>query len=203
MAENALEDQVFDQMHPVMRALLLWHASEEIEHKAVAFDVLQAVHPSYPLRVLGLACATALLGTWWLAATRMLLAQDRIPRDQIKRERAHMLRQRHGKTIVGSVRGIRAYLRRHDGAGRDLFSRPATGTPVRRWRAARSGVSIWARGNFRVKAWKRIALESFLVWRSGGCFRARSLWIRNDMKNAIFRSHCCSPGIKECQSKVC
>lgn len=114
MAENALEDRVFDQMHPVMRALLLWHASEEIEHKAVAFDVLRAVHPSYPLRVLGLACATALLGTWWLAATRMLLAQDRIPRDQIRRERAHMLRQRHGKTIIGSVfaRGIRAYLRR-------------------------------------------------------------------------------------------
>jgi uncharacterized protein len=29
-----------EDAHPVMRDLLLWHASEELEHKSVAFDVL-------------------------------------------------------------------------------------------------------------------------------------------------------------------
>ena len=113
MAENAFEDGILEQAHPVMRALLSWHAAEEIEHKAVAFDVLQAVHPSYALRLLGLACATALLGGWWLAAARMLLAQDGITRAQVRRERSRM-REARGGGIARRVfgRGIRAYLRR-------------------------------------------------------------------------------------------
>lgn len=32
-----------------MKRLLLWHCAEEIEHKAVAFGVLQAVRPSYAI----------------------------------------------------------------------------------------------------------------------------------------------------------
>ena len=46
-----------------MREMLAWHAAEEIEHKAVAFDVLQAVAPSYALRMAGLffAFSTAVM----------------------------------------------------------------------------------------------------------------------------------------------
>lgn len=112
MAENAFEDGLLDRAHPVMRALLAWHAAEEIEHKAVAFDVLQAVHPGYALRLLGLACATALLGGWWLAATRMLFAQDGVTRAQVRRERAivHGARGGIARRVFG--RGILAYLRR-------------------------------------------------------------------------------------------
>ena len=40
------------QMEPEMRRLWLWHAIEETEHKAVAFDMYQAVGGTYPLRVL-------------------------------------------------------------------------------------------------------------------------------------------------------
>jgi len=41
-------------MDPRMAALWRWHALEEAEHKAVAFDVLRRVAPSYLLRVLAL-----------------------------------------------------------------------------------------------------------------------------------------------------
>ncbi len=79
LAENALAHRLLDLAHPSIRALLLWHASEEIEHRAVAFDVLQQVSPSYPLRVAGLAMATACLGGFWIAATLMLLRQEDAP----------------------------------------------------------------------------------------------------------------------------
>ena len=39
------------QMHPEMARLWRWHALEEAEHKAVAFDVLMQVAPSHLLRV--------------------------------------------------------------------------------------------------------------------------------------------------------
>ena len=40
MADHALNNpEVFDGMDDTIRQLLLWHAVEEIEHKAVAFDV--------------------------------------------------------------------------------------------------------------------------------------------------------------------
>lgn len=42
-------------MHPDMRLLWQWHAVEETEHKAVAFDVYQQVFGSYYLRVLAMA----------------------------------------------------------------------------------------------------------------------------------------------------
>jgi predicted metal-dependent hydrolase len=47
----------FDGADPHFAALMTWHAAEEIEHRHVAFDVLQAVDPSYALRVKGLLAA--------------------------------------------------------------------------------------------------------------------------------------------------
>ena len=65
LAEDVLSSDVLDSAHPSMRALLLWHACEEIEHRAVAFDVLRQVNPSYALRIAGLAMATLMLGGFW------------------------------------------------------------------------------------------------------------------------------------------
>jgi predicted metal-dependent hydrolase len=45
-------------MDPRIAPLWQWHALEEAEHKAVAFDVLQRVAPSYSLRVYALATNT-------------------------------------------------------------------------------------------------------------------------------------------------
>ncbi|MCB9762028.1 MAG: metal-dependent hydrolase [Alphaproteobacteria bacterium] len=59
-----------------VRALLRWHAAEEIEHKAVAFDLLAHVAPGYGLRILGLLGGTLMVGGLWAAASLSLLAQE-------------------------------------------------------------------------------------------------------------------------------
>ena len=61
-----------------MQKLLAWHAAEEIEHKAVAFDVLQQVDPSYALRIAGLAHATILLSSFWVWSAMMLFRQEKL-----------------------------------------------------------------------------------------------------------------------------
>ena len=66
MAEGAFTQGMLDAADPAMQQLLAWHAAEEIEHKAVAFDVLQQIDPSYALRIAGLVYATVMLGGFWL-----------------------------------------------------------------------------------------------------------------------------------------
>lgn len=75
-AENALGTDLLDDVHPAMQQLLRWHASEEIEHKAVAFDVLAHVNPSYGLRVAGLGCATIVLTGFWILGCVTLMRQE-------------------------------------------------------------------------------------------------------------------------------
>jgi predicted metal-dependent hydrolase len=112
MAENVFHDGLLEQAHPTMKALLLWHAAEEIEHRAVAFDVLKKVAPSYRLRMAGLAMATVALGGFWIAATAMLLKQD-WKRGERGAIRAFRKVDTEG-TIAQQVfaRGIREYIRR-------------------------------------------------------------------------------------------
>jgi len=63
-------------MDPRMAPLWQWHALEEAEHKAVAFDVLARVAPSYPLRVFALAINTPGLFLEILDRTAYLLWKD-------------------------------------------------------------------------------------------------------------------------------
>lgn len=51
------EPRFTEGMHPSVRPLWLWHAVEETEHKAVAYDVYQQVSGSYWLRALMMARA--------------------------------------------------------------------------------------------------------------------------------------------------
>ena len=63
-AEIVLGDpRCFADAHPAMRKLWTWHALEESEHKAVAYDVYQTVTPGfdgYLRRIFAMAVATVL-----------------------------------------------------------------------------------------------------------------------------------------------
>ncbi|APR82169.1 Hypothetical protein A7982_07518 [Minicystis rosea] len=110
LAEGALREGLIEQTDPTMRALLLWHAAEEIEHRSVAFDVLKQVAPGYGLRVAGLAMATFCLGGFWAIATAMLVLQDAgIDRARVLAD-WRIARERRKVSDV-FVRGIREYLR--------------------------------------------------------------------------------------------
>lgn len=119
MAEDALAAGDLEGAHPIMRQLLEWHALEELEHKAVAFDVLRAVHPSYALRVTGMVLASVVLGGFWVQATRALLAQDGMTLRDAARELGTLRKvaERDGLSMSKPiftrvfVRGIREYLR--------------------------------------------------------------------------------------------
>jgi hypothetical protein len=111
LAEGAFKYQVLDACDPRMQQLLAWHAAEEIEHKSVAFDVLQEVDPSYRLRVAGLVYATITLGGFWFWAANSLLKQDGLTwRQAIAQLRA--LPRRNPVIRRVFVHGIRQYLRR-------------------------------------------------------------------------------------------
>jgi predicted metal-dependent hydrolase len=120
MAEGAFTQNVLDGAHPSMRALLAWHAAEEIEHKAVAYDVLQTIDPSYALRVAGLVYATIILGGFWVWGAMTLLRQDGLGAGSALREmRAMPVRDPVVRRVF--LRGIRQYLRRdfHPSQNRD------------------------------------------------------------------------------------
>lgn len=79
LAEVALDpDDLVEDLHPQIRALLRWHASEEIEHKSVAYDVLQQVDPRLRIRILGFAIATGTLALYGMSAANHLAKQDGI-----------------------------------------------------------------------------------------------------------------------------
>jgi len=44
------DESILQDMHPEFKELMRWHAAEEIEHKAAAFDVSQGLDSSYLLR---------------------------------------------------------------------------------------------------------------------------------------------------------
>lgn len=111
LAEGAFTHGELDRASPEMRALLAWHAAEEIEHKAVAFDVLQTIDPSYALRLAGLAYATVLLGGFWTWATVMLLRQEQLTGDGALR-RLRSLPRRESVILRVFLRGIRQYIAR-------------------------------------------------------------------------------------------
>ncbi len=120
MADNFLRmEELTASLDPTMRRLLLWHAAEEIEHKAVAFDVLAHVSPGYGMRIAGLALASAILGTFWFAGTCLLLWQEsrmvgwgRIRADLAMLRRLRKERGRQGILREVFASGIRQYLRR-------------------------------------------------------------------------------------------
>ena len=103
---------MLDVLDPTVQQLLAWHAAEEIEHKAVAFDVLQTIDPSYALRIAGLAYATVMLGVFWAWGTAMLLRQEKLAVARRSLRELRAMQQRDPVIRRVFVRGIRQYLRR-------------------------------------------------------------------------------------------
>ncbi|MCA9689644.1 MAG: metal-dependent hydrolase [Nannocystaceae bacterium] len=112
MAENAFVHGLLDEVDPRVRALLLWHAAEEIEHKAVAFDVLKQVNPSYWLRARGMALATLAFVAFWISGTIMFLRQEPDVNGRELLRQLGQMRRRHPIVRRVFLRGIREYLRR-------------------------------------------------------------------------------------------
>lgn len=72
-----LSGKLLADADPRMRTLFEWHFAEEIEHKAVAFDVYQSTVGSYLMRLVGAGLVFPLFYLVNTAGTFYLLAQDR------------------------------------------------------------------------------------------------------------------------------
>lgn len=93
---------------PRMVAMLAWHAAEEVEHKSVAFDVFQAVHGGYTLRLIGLGAAFASSLRDIRTIMYFLMRADGLLSDGDSRSRLRKLR-RH--LVTKLVPEFRHYLR--------------------------------------------------------------------------------------------
>ena len=106
-----LSQTILADADPRMRDLMEWHFAEEIEHRAVAFDLLQAITPHYSVRLLGALTTTALFYLLMAGMAASLLAQDRLLcRKASVRQLIHHLGKGHGMGRR-TLRHLRNYLR--------------------------------------------------------------------------------------------
>lgn len=80
MAHSFMErSDLFDDADPRIRAMYLWHGVEEIEHKAVAFDVLQKIaRANYFQRISGLLWESLLFPFHTFMIMRHMLKVDQV-----------------------------------------------------------------------------------------------------------------------------
>jgi uncharacterized protein len=79
IADLILREDLFAEAEPRMKELFEWHSAEEIEHKTVAYDVLQNATKSYLIRVLGIFIAyTFVLGFVNLGLVIMLYQDKKL-----------------------------------------------------------------------------------------------------------------------------
>ncbi|KOP22998.1 hypothetical protein AMR41_28355 [Hapalosiphon sp. MRB220] len=77
VAELVLEEELLAEAEPKLKELFEWHAAEEIEHKTVAYDVLQNVTKSYPIRLLGMLIGYTFVFGFLNLGLFMMLYQDK------------------------------------------------------------------------------------------------------------------------------
>lgn len=79
MGHFVLSDpRILHSAHPTMASLWRWHAAEENEHKAVAFDVYQVAHGPYPERAITMVLATVIFWAKVLEQQARLMDADGI-----------------------------------------------------------------------------------------------------------------------------
>lgn len=79
LGEAVLENncEVMSGIPEEMRDMLKWHAAEELEHKAVAYDVLEEIDDSYVLRAAGMIYATVSLSFFLALGQSIFMLYDR------------------------------------------------------------------------------------------------------------------------------
>jgi hypothetical protein len=77
LAEGTFGSQLLNLMPEDMKHLMLWHSAEEIEHKAIPFNLLKEVDDSYVLRIAGMLIATLGLGVYTAIGMAILISQDK------------------------------------------------------------------------------------------------------------------------------
>ncbi|HMV78000.1 MAG TPA: metal-dependent hydrolase [Leptospiraceae bacterium] len=76
-SELAFEWNLPEYMHPQIADLTSWHGAEEMEHRHIAFNVMQETGISYPERMLGLFFTVILLSGLTVSGTAKLLLNDK------------------------------------------------------------------------------------------------------------------------------
>ncbi|MDZ4049854.1 MULTISPECIES: metal-dependent hydrolase [Limnobacter] len=78
MAEHLMKSESFHQMivDPTIKNLIYWHAMEESEHRAVAFDTHKAVGGTYAQRAIAMTIVSIGIGPVVLAAMLSCMKQD-------------------------------------------------------------------------------------------------------------------------------
>ncbi|MFI6026884.1 metal-dependent hydrolase [Amycolatopsis magusensis] len=98
---------------PTMLDLLRWHGAEEVEHRAVAYDLYQHLDGRYLRRARTMALVTPVLAWLWVRGTRFLMAADPTLSEKAT-WRAFRRAARRGLVPSGRglVREVRPYFRR-------------------------------------------------------------------------------------------
>ena len=76
IADFGLNNHFLDEADPALKYLFAWHAAEEIEHKALAYDVLCSLTQGYGVRILGLVIGHLHAIRFLCSGLFLLLRQD-------------------------------------------------------------------------------------------------------------------------------
>jgi predicted metal-dependent hydrolase len=94
-----LRSDFLDGCDPRMKDLIAWHAAEEVEHNAVAYEMLCAIDSSYRLRMIGNVLGLAVILGFMLSGTALLLHQDgKLASRETVRELSKLLFTKYGLT---------------------------------------------------------------------------------------------------------
>ncbi|MDF2446874.1 MAG: hypothetical protein K0S46_2110 [Moraxellaceae bacterium] len=100
--------EILEQMDPSVRMLWVWHAIEETEHKAVAFDLYKDIDPGYRMRVRAFLSGSLGLLFFSSAYTWRFLKQDGVHRQPLTLARGGL---RLGKLLLSVLPDYLDYLR--------------------------------------------------------------------------------------------
>lgn len=96
---------------PTMLDLLRWHGAEEVEHRAVAHDLLVHLDRRYTRRVRALLPAVPILVRLWAQGVAFLLRRDPVPTRPRWRDLRRAARLGLSPALGPTLRSLAAYLR--------------------------------------------------------------------------------------------